>query len=261
MSGFPRQVQTQPAPAVSGDFCSANPYFSVNAGQGAFVAGASLQVGRFCWVDPTNAILNNSGSGLPTGFVGRNQQGVITQFLAEFSNQIVPGTQCMCFSGGDFWMLNSGLLAAAVGMKAYALFASGLITFAPTGTPPGLASGSSSSVAPETFSLTGSIAVVSNPVGTLQANTGNEEFGVLSVPTTPASGTVYPGATITGTGVQAGTKSFRSSPARSAAPGPISSTSRRLWHRPPSAGPMAYSPSVGPSWLASASGASFPAPV
>ena len=204
MTGFPQQVQTQPAPAVAGDFCSANPFWSVNAGQGAFVAGASLQVGRFCWADATNAILNNSGAGLPTGFVGRNQQGVITQFLAESTLQIVPGTQCMCFSGGDFWMLNSGLLAAAVGMKAYALFASGLVTFAPTGTPPGAASGSASTIAAETFSVTGSIAVNSNPTGTLQANTGNEEFGVLNV-TAVGSGTVEPGAAISGTGIQAGT--------------------------------------------------------
>lgn len=205
MTGFPTQVQTQPAPGVQGDFCSANPYWSVNAGQGAFVAGASLQVAQFAWADPTNAILNSGGVGAPTGFVGRNQQGFITQFLAESSMQIVPGTQCMCYSGGDFWMLNSGALAAAVGMKAYALFASGLVTFAPTGTPPGLASGSTSTIAAETFSVTGSIAVSSNPTGTLQSNTGNEEFGVLTTGV-PGSGTIQPGSVITGTGVQAGTK-------------------------------------------------------
>lgn len=204
MTGFPQQVQTQPAPAVAGDFCSANPFFSVNAGQGAFVAGASLQVGRFCWADATQTILNSNGAGAPTGFVGRNQQGFITQFLAESSMQIVPGTQCMCFAGGDFWAVNNGLLAAAVGMKAYALFATGLVTFAPTATPPGAASGTTSSIAAETFSVTGSISVTSNPTGTLQSNTGNEEFGVLNV-SLVGSGTVQPGSVITGTGIQAGT--------------------------------------------------------
>lgn len=205
MSGFPTQVQTQPAPAVAGDFCSANPYFSVNAGQGAFVAGASVSVGTFVWADPTFTSLQSGGIGQPTGFMGRNQQGLITQFLAESTMQLVPGTGCMCYSGGDFWAVNNGLLNAAVGMKAYALFASGLVTFAPTGTPPGAASGSASTIAAgASASFTGSIAVVSNPAGTQQNQTGNEEFGVLTVGT--PSQNVYPGDTLSGTGIQAGTK-------------------------------------------------------
>lgn len=217
MVGFPQQVQTQPAPAVAGDFASANPYRTVNAGQGAFVAGASLFVGRFAWADPTQAILNSafgvaadgtagaSGTAtLPTGFIGRNQQGLITTFLAESSMQVLSGTQCVAYRGGDFWAVNDGALAAQVGFKAYALYASGKVTFAPTATPPGLASGSASTIAAEVFSVTGSIGVTSNPTGTLQPQTGNEEFGVLTV-SAVGSGTVEPGSAITGTGIQAGT--------------------------------------------------------
>lgn len=204
MTGFPTQVQTQPAPAVEGDFCSANPYWTVNAGQGAFVAGASLLAGRFCWADPTFTSITSSGAGAPTGFVGRDQQGLITQFLGEASMQMVPGSQAICYSGGDFWMLNSGTLNATIGMKAYALFASGLTVFNFSGNPPGAASGSASTIAAETFSVTGSIAIVSNPTGTQQSQTGNDSFGVLTV-SAVGSGTVMPGAAITGTGIQAGT--------------------------------------------------------
>lgn len=215
---FPTQVQTQPAPAVAGDFSSANPYRTVNSGQGAFVAGAGLFVGRFAWADPTNTVLNSNfavgsppaagvSAGNPTapiGFIGRNQQGLITTFLAEASMQILPGIQCVAFRGGDFWAVNSGLLAAQIGMKAYALYSTGLVAFAPTGTPPGSASGSASAVVANTASVTGSIAVVVNPPGTTQPATGNEEFGVLNV-TAVGSGTLQPGSALSGTNIQAGT--------------------------------------------------------
>ena len=80
--GFQKQVYIEPAAAVAGDFASSNPRSTVLAGQGALVADtAGVTVGRFAWADATGKV-TNAGSGVPTGFVHREQQGVITVFLA-----------------------------------------------------------------------------------------------------------------------------------------------------------------------------------
>ena len=50
--GFQTTVNLQQAPAVAGDFATANPRASFPAGEGQYVAGASgVTVGRFAWID------------------------------------------------------------------------------------------------------------------------------------------------------------------------------------------------------------------
>ena len=85
MGDFPSQVQVQPAIGVEGDFCDSNPRFTVDAGPGGMVSGPSgVYVGRFAWAiapldsDGTPATVSNSGWGPVTGFVHREQQGLIT---------------------------------------------------------------------------------------------------------------------------------------------------------------------------------------
>lgn len=193
--GFPTQVQVQPAPAVAGDFADSNPRWNVAAGPGGLVAGAAgVTVGRFAWwsaagIDPngTPTLVNNFGSGPVTGFVHREQQALITAYLADASMLIPAGFGMTLKSGGGFWVKNDGTGEALVGQKAYANFADGKVSFAATASPAG-ASGSASSIAASTFSVTGSIA-----------------GDVLAV-TVVGSGTVVPGATISGTGVATGTK-------------------------------------------------------
>lgn len=195
MSDFPNQVNTVPAPAVAGDFASANPRSSYLAGPGGLVAGPSgAIVGRFAWAtapvdaDGAPTTVSNSGTGLPSGFVHRTQQALITNYLAAYGNTIQPGFGMTLMTSGDFWVVNSGASQALPGMKAYANFANGLVTFAAAGTPATGATSTGSSIAAQTFSVTGSI-------------TG----AVLTV-TAVASGTLYPGATISGTGVVSGTQ-------------------------------------------------------
>ncbi len=192
---FQTFIGTQPAPAVAGDFASANPRFSVDAGPGGLVSGPNgLFVGRFAWwsyaqldANDTPAQANNYGSGPVTGFVHREQQGLITTFLSEASMFIPQGFAVTLMSGGDFWVQNDGATEALVGMKAYANYADGKVTFAATGAP-GTASGSASSIAAATNSGVGSI---SDAILTL---TGS------------IVGTIRPGTTISGTGVATGTK-------------------------------------------------------
>jgi hypothetical protein len=196
---FPNQVNYTEAPAVAGDFCAANPWFSAPSGQGAFTSGSALYVGRFAWSDPTGSILNSTGSGPVTGFVHRNQQGIITTFLNEYTMQILPGIECSAMSGGDFWMVNNGTLVTTIGMKAYANYATGLVAFAPTGNPPAAGSVTGAIAPVSAISVTGSIAPGSAVIGT------SAPTGVLTV-TAVGSGTVVPGGILSGTGVQANTQ-------------------------------------------------------
>ncbi len=195
MTGFQKTVNTQPAPAVAGDFASANPRYSVDAGPGGLVAGpAGLFVGRAAWwsglqldANDTPAQVNNHGSGPITGIVPREQQGMIQVYLEEFSMRIAAGFEITLMSNADMWVMNEGTTPALVGQFAYAAYANGAFSFAAANAP-GTASGSASSIAAATSSFTGSIA--------------DEEMAVTAV----ASGTLYPGTSITGTGVASGSK-------------------------------------------------------
>ncbi|MGY0790952.1 gp53 minor capsid family protein [Azospirillum argentinense] len=192
--GFQSQVNSQPAPAVAGDFASTNPRHNALAGPGAFVAGPDgVTIGRFAWVDysavdsnSAPAIVSSHGIGKPTGIVPRVQQGLITTFLDGASMAIPEGFPVEIFDAGDFWVENAGSARALPGQKAYAKFSDGSISFAAAG-------------APTTATVTGSIAPSQAVV------TGSIAGNVLTV-TAVASGTVVPGGVLSGTGVATGTR-------------------------------------------------------
>ena len=196
---FPSSVAYTLAPGIEGDFCTANPWFSANSPAQGFVVGTSLFVGRFAWADSTNtnAILNCYGSGPVTGFIHRNQGGLIVPYLSEASMQLYQGMETMAASGGDFWMRNNGGLVTQVGYKAFANVTNGLVAFAPTGQPPnaGVVTGS---ISPGAASVTASIAP------TTAMTPGSPVQGVMTV-TAVGSGTLVPGGALSGAGVQAGT--------------------------------------------------------
>lgn len=198
--GFQTQVTVQPAPAVEGDFASANPRFSVDAGQGALVAGLlGVLIGRFGWLDYSRldndnapAIVNSYGVGAVAGLVGRNQQGLITAYLTEAGMTIQPGTQMWLYNGGDFWVKNRGTTTALIGQKAFANNADGSVLFAAAG------------ATPSTASVVGTIAAAVTPNFTASI-AGN----VLTVTGTSGGGPLVNGATLSGTGgggVASGTK-------------------------------------------------------
>lgn len=139
--GMQRVVNTQPAPAVAGDYCDQNPRSSVNSGPGGFRCGtAGVTIGNFAWavtagVDPSQAptIVNSTGSGPVTGFVHREQQGLITTYLTEYGMVIPAGFGVTLMNSGGFWMHNSGAGPATVGQKAFANTADGSVQFANAG--------------------------------------------------------------------------------------------------------------------------------
>lgn len=193
MVDFQQTVNIQPAPAVEGDFASANPRASVLAGPGGLIAGpGGVTVGRFAWVDPGDGItVTNTGAVAPTGFLAR--QGVvpgslITDFLAKSTMLIKQGYGVTLWKEGDFWVKNNGTTEAVVGQKAFANFADGTVTFFAAGVTP-----------PQAFSVTASIAA------TTGSFTGTITDNLLNI-TNVGSGVARPGGTLSGTGVASGTK-------------------------------------------------------
>ena len=195
MSGFQTKTTVQPAIGVEGDFASSNPRFSVISGAGAFIAGlAGVTVGRFVWSDPRTvdsegapSTVNNSGSGPVLGFIHREQQGLITQYLQESSMLVPAGFGVTVMNGGDFLVKNRGTTQALIGQKAYASLADGSASFAATGAPAGGGTSTASTIAAGTNSFTGSI-------------TGN----ILTV-TGGITGTLYNGTQVSGASVASGT--------------------------------------------------------
>jgi hypothetical protein len=193
--GFQTQAQNQPVMGIAGNFASQNPYWTYQAGAGGLVAGAGgITTGLFCWTtqpddiegEPTVAV--NSGYGNVAGFVGNFQQALNTTYLANSGQNIPIGYGVTVYTGGDFWCVNAGTTTAARGQKAFAYLATGKVAFAAAGTVFGGASATGSTVTPSTFSVTGSVA-----------------DDILTV-TVVGSGTVYPGSTISGTGIATGTQ-------------------------------------------------------
>lgn len=185
-NGIQTQVNVNPAPAVAGDFCDANPRYSIEAGPGGMVAGSSVYAGRFCWLSPSQvdgdgapAVANSFGSGPVAGFVGRNQQGIITTYLNIATMQIAQGFGMFGYSAGGFWVKNDGATAAVPGQKAYANFADGKATFAAASTPANAAA-ATGSIAAGAGSVTASIA------------------GNIMTVTAVGSGTLPVGATLSG---------------------------------------------------------------
>jgi hypothetical protein len=104
MSGFQKVVNDQQAPAVKGDFASTNPFASILAGPGALVAPAGgLLVGNFAWVGPAGQVSQSFVAGYQIGFLGRNEQALITQFLGENTLLVPQGFPVTLFNEGDFW--------------------------------------------------------------------------------------------------------------------------------------------------------------
>lgn len=182
--GFPTQVNVQAAPAVLGDFCDSNPRATVNAGQGALVAGPNgVAVGSFAWVNPADGrTVNNYGSGVPDGFVHRDQQGIITAFLADDTLLMPAGYAMTLFSAGGFWAKNAGASTSSKGQSVYVNNSTGAVQFGSNWTG---------------ASVTGSIAT--------DVVTGSISGTTLTV-TAVTTGQMNVGETISGTGVASGTQ-------------------------------------------------------
>lgn len=116
---FQKTVNAHQAPAVAGDFASANPHTAMLAGEGTLVSGTSgVTVGVFAWVNADGVVSNKKSPGARLGFVHREQQASMTDYLAEYSNTILAGQAMTLMSGGDFWALFAN--GAVIGQNVFA---------------------------------------------------------------------------------------------------------------------------------------------
>jgi hypothetical protein len=182
--GFPTIVNVQAAPAVLGDFCDSNPRATVNATAGSLVAGPNgVSVGLFAWVNPGDGrSVNNYGAGVPDGFVHRDQQGIITTYLADDTLLMQAGFPITLFSAGGFWAKNAGASTSAKGQGVYVNNSTGAVQFGSNWTG---------------ASVTGSIAA--------DSWTGSISGTTLTI-TAVGAGQVNINETISGTGVATGTQ-------------------------------------------------------
>jgi len=122
---FQTQVNAQQAPACAGDFASANPRAAVVSPEGGFVAGSGgINVATFAWAQSDGTLLNSDASAVPTGFVHREQQSLISTYLAESGNNIPAGFAVTLMRTGDYYF-KANTNAAVVGQKVFAKLADG----------------------------------------------------------------------------------------------------------------------------------------
>jgi len=190
MTGFQKQVNLTPAPAVAGDFASSNPRATVLAGPGGLVAGTlGVTVGKFAWVDTDGVTVQSFGTATkaPQGFVHREQQALIQQYLAESGMNIPQGFSVVLHNEGDFWAKLAGDNAAIIGAAIYADYSNGDVcaVAAPAGASvTGLMGSTNTAALGATFTATG---------------TGT------ALVVTAVTGLITVGDAIAGTGVTAGT--------------------------------------------------------
>jgi hypothetical protein len=120
------------------------------------------------------------------GFVHREQQALITTYLADATMVIPQGFPVTLMTQGDFWALNSGTGPAYTGQKAFAQFSNGAVIFANASTTP-LSSTVTGSTGPVSFSITGSI---SGDLLTVTSGTGVIPIGATVSGTVSGSGVV-----------------------------------------------------------------------
>jgi hypothetical protein len=153
MIGFQQAVGLYPAPAVWGARASMNPTATVDAGPFNLTAGVlGCAVGKFGWQSYTVltglAVVNNfspTAPTLPDGFVGNEQQALITAWLGQYGMVIPAGYPVTLYNRGDFWA-KTVYADAAIGNKVFANLFSGDVYPAAAGAFPTAAVGSAASV-------------------------------------------------------------------------------------------------------------------
>lgn len=185
MTGFQKTMNAQPAIGIEGDWYGANPRFTLLAGEGRLVAGPEgVTVGRFAWANP-NGIVHNGGGQGRLGFVHRDQPAFITDWLAQSTLKVNGGLDMTLHVAADVLCRFAG--GAIPNQKVYANYADGTAYAAATGSA-AQAAAITAAIAASTFSVTGQI-----------------DGDILTV-SAVGSGTVVPGAVLSGTGVTSNTE-------------------------------------------------------
>jgi hypothetical protein len=132
---FQQAINITQAIGVEGDFASEDPRWSLPSVEGGFKAGgtqgatppanAGVFIARFVWADvATNTLVLNTGSGAPSGFLHRDMNGLNLNYFSTpgATSFFIPAGFPVgeVFSGGTFFVRNTGAGPVAVGQKAFA---------------------------------------------------------------------------------------------------------------------------------------------
>ncbi len=185
---------------VAGDFASANPRATaLTPDGGALIAGPNgVTIGKFAWVESDGRTVNNYASGAvkPTGFVHRDQQALLTQYLQAAGMLIPPGFPVTLMVAGDFLATDLGPSAMVSGNAIYAGYADGgIYSAAPSGASVTAAIGSTN-----TASLGSTNTASLGATFTASAGSPSTELVVTAV-----TGLISIGDTVSGTGITPGT--------------------------------------------------------
>ena len=119
-TGFQSFVNKELPPAIAGDFAGANIKASIIASDWGFVASpAGLTAGLIAWANPTTKQLSQYFQpGSICGFVHRESQGTIVNYLGVATMKQIGGKQAVAYDLGEFWgIFNAG---GTAGQKVYA---------------------------------------------------------------------------------------------------------------------------------------------
>lgn len=168
-----KTINYEPAPGIAGQFCSANPRYSMLADSGSLRAGtAGVTLGLFARAKNSDGTVTNAHPGVASrlGFALRDNMGLIPTIPFVSGNSIPAGYEVSLLADGDVWMLFAA--GATIGQKVFASYADGSAVAGTAG---------------------------SAPTATLTANTTSGSANLASVSTA-----VYAGEPVSGTGIPAG---------------------------------------------------------
>ena len=200
IGSFQTRVNLYNPLGVAGDFASANPRATaLTPDGGALIAGPKgVTIGKFAWVESDGRTVNNYASGAvkPTGFVHRDQQSLLTQYLQAAGTLIPPGFPVTLMVAGDFLATDLGPSSMVSGSAIYAGYADGgIYSAAPTGASVTATIGSTN-----TGSLGSTNTASLGATFTASAGSPDTQLVVTSV-----TGLISIGDTVSGTGITPGT--------------------------------------------------------
>lgn len=160
-AGFQTFTNRELPIGVPGDWNGANIRANVPVGPWSLVAPPSgVNVGVIAWADPAAGIASNYyRPNAFSGFIHRQQQALITGFLAIATANIPSGEMVAAMAQGDWLGIFTG--GCSVGQKVYANPTTGALT--------GAATGNSLTITGATITLTtaGLMTVAGTPSGTI----------------------------------------------------------------------------------------------
>jgi hypothetical protein len=206
IGSFQTRVNLYNPLGVAGDFASANPRATaLTPDGGALIAGPNgVNIGKFAWIESDGRTVTNQGqtSKQPDGFVHRDQQGLLTEYLQAAGTLIPHGFPVTLMVEGDFLANNAGPSSLVRGGTLYASYLDGSVTTG-AGTA-GSVTATLGSTNTASLGSTNTAALGSTSTGTVVAGHANQITltaitGTVSVGDyiAAADGSIPSGATVT----------------------------------------------------------------